>query len=533
MKSECLAFTAIPHTSDLFRDYLYNFEKVQRFYAVDPRNPEALVAYASDIRYDEERRHKVADVLNRQNREFGASAKALENVARLRGGAFAAVSGQQVGLFGGPLYSVLKAVSAVRLARDLTARGTECVPVFWLATEDHDLAEVNHATLLDPNGLPQRLETPSHGAKDTPMSEVRLGEEMVPVVARACELLGEGEIAEMVRAAYRPGETLGTAFGKLFTRLFADFGLILIDPSDKTLHDIAKPVYRAAIERAEQFNEVLLARGKELRDAGYHEQVKVTSETTLLFEKRSGARTVMRRKNGGFNVGRENFTTEELLLRIDSAPWNFSANVLLRPVVQDFLLPTIGYFAGAAEVAYFAQLGVVYEDMHRRKPPVLPRFSATLLDARAQRLMKKYGIRLADLFGGPEATRELLGSRSLPAELQSQFTQGIESVESVLGGLRKPLEKLDPTLCEAADRAQRKMVYQLERLHKRAAGAEVRRNEEITRHSDWLSANLYPNKNLQERDIAGISYLARYGRGLIEDLVECAGRCPDHQVVDL
>jgi bacillithiol biosynthesis cysteine-adding enzyme BshC len=532
MKSECLAFTAIPHTSNLFRDYLYNFERVQRFYAVNPRDYEALGTHGSGMRYDYERRKTVADILERQNREFDASAKALENTARLRAGAVAAVSGQQVCLFGGPLYSILKAVSAIRLARDLTAKGTECVPVFWLATEDHDLAEVNHVTLLNSEGLPERVETSSHAAKDTPVSEVRFGDEINSVTERACALLGDGELADFMRVSYRPGESLGTAFGKLFAKLFADFGLVLLDASDKALHQLAKPVYRAVIEGAEKLNHALIERGKALRAAGYHEQVKVTSESTVLFEKRDGARTVIHRNNDGFSVARQHFTADELLSRIDAEPHRFSANVLLRPSVQDFLLPTIGYFAGPAEVAYFAQVAVAQLEVLGRVTPVVPRLSATLLDARAQRLMKKYGIALTDLFAGPEATRELLAAKSLPTDLHTKFEQSSAAVTDTVAGLRKSLEKLDHTLTDATERAHRKMLYQLDRLRKRAANAELRRNGEIARHAEWLSANLYPGKELQEREIAGISFLARYGRELLSELVECAG-CPDHEIVQM
>ena len=533
MKSECLAFTAIPHTTDLFRDYLYNFERVQRFFSVDPRNVEALRAHASRIRYDEGRRESVAEILETQNRAFGASSETLENIARFRSGALAVVSGQQVGLFGGPLYSVLKAVSAIRLARDLTTQGVSTVPVFWLATEDHDLAEVNHATLWNPDGLPQKLEVSSHGAKDAPVSDVRFGEEITPVVDRAGALLANDEIAGLLRDSYRPGESLGTAFGKLFARLFADFGVVLLDPSDPALHEIAKPVFRQAIEQAGPLDDALLARGKELRDAGYHEQVKVTAESTLLFEKRDGARTVIHRANGGFSVGRARETAEELLRRIEAEPHRFSANVLLRPVVQDFLLPTVAYFGGAAEVAYFAQLAVVAENILGGKTPILPRLSVTLVDARAQRLFQKYGISLPGLFAGPEATRELLSSRSLPVGLQEQFEQSSTVVAGTLAELRKAVEKLDPTLSDAAERSQRKMLYQFDRLRKRAAGAESRRNSEIGHHAEWLSANLYPDKDLQEREIAGISFVARYGNSLLEDLINAAGDCPDHQILEI
>jgi bacillithiol biosynthesis cysteine-adding enzyme BshC len=532
MKSECLAFTAIPHTTDLFRDYLYHFERLQQFYPLNPRDHAGLHAYARNLQFDDARRKQVAGILERQNREVGASAATIANIGRLRVGAFAAVSGQQVGLFGGPLYSIFKAVSAIRLARDLTSAGIDCVPVFWLATEDHDLAEVNHVTLLNPEGLPERLETASRGPKDSPVSEVRLGEEIVPVLARAAELLG-GEMADAIQQSYRPGESLGTAFGKLFANLFADLGLVLLDSSDPALHQVAKPVYRAAIENAEKIDLALLERGRELRAAGYHEQVKVTPETTLLFEKRNGARTVIHRVNSGFSIGRDHASVQELLARIEAEPHRFSANVLLRPVVQDYLLPTVGYFGGPAEIAYFAQVAVVYEKILGRITPVLPRFSATLLDARAQRLMKKYGVGLPDLFGGPEHFRELLAGRQLPAEIGEQFEQGGAAVSGVVQTLEKSLAKLDPTLTNSAQRAGRKMLYQLDRLRKRASLAELRRNDEIARHAEWLSTNLYPGKDLQEREIGGVSLLARAGRDLLSALVDCAGDCPDHQILHL
>ena len=540
MTSDCLAFTAIPHTSRLFSDYLYSYDRVQRFYALNPRDHEQLLSYARGLRSDAARRRAVADILERQNREFGGSEKTLENVGRLRSGAVAAVAGQQVGLFGGPLYSMLKAVSAIRMARDLTAQGMQCVPVFWLATEDHDLAEVNHTTLLNLDGLPERVEISSKGAKDAPMSEVRLGEEVLTAVQRATELLGDSEVATIVRETYRPGESMGTAFGKLFAKIFADYGLILLDASDRELHAIAQPMYTAVIEKAGPLAAALLERGKELREAGYHEQVKVTPETTLLFEKRNGARTVIHRanaKNGkesaDFTIGKQKAAREELLERIRTAPHTFSANVLLRPVVQDYLLPVAGYFGGPAEVAYFAQLDVVHRELLGTAAPILPRFSATLVDARAQRLMQKYGIGLSDLFGGPAAVRELLGSRSMPAEVHEQFEAAEKTVGEALKGLMASLQKLDPTLVEASERSTRKMQYQLSRLRKRVTLAEVRRNDEMSRHAEWLSANLYPDKGLQEREIAGISYLARFGKDLLDRLVERAGECPDHQVIPL
>lgn len=532
MSGDCLSFQAIPHVSELFRDYLYHFEKVQRFYESSPHDGAALLNGARQLRTQAKFPDRVPDILERQNRAFAASPATFTNIQRLRDGAVAAVSGQQVGLLGGPLYSTLKAVSAIRYARDLSAQGVDCVPVFWMATEDHDLAEVNHVTLLNLDGFPEPVQTPSAAGKDSPVSEVRFGREIIPVVAHACELLGDTEVAAAVRDSYRPGESLGTAFAKLFARLFAEFGLVLLDPSDGDLHAVAAPMYRRAIEESEALNAALLQRGRELREAGYHEQVKVTPESTLLFEKRDGARTVIRRANGGFSVGRDSVSREELLRQIADSPHKFSPNVLLRPVVQDYLLPTAAYFAGPAEIAYFAQLEVVHRRLLGRSTPVLPRCAATLFDARAQRLMSKYGLALQDLLAGSDALRARIASKLLPTQVAGRFDETSAIATNVFRRLTGDVEKLDSTLTRSGLRAERRVLYELERLRRRAANAELRKNAEIGKHVEWLSANLFPNKGLQEREIAGVSFLARYG-GLIEQLVEACGGCPGHQIVNL
>ncbi len=532
--TDCIPFTAIPHTSQLFRDFLYAFDRVQRFYSYNPRQRDWLPKVGATLHYDQQRRERVAAVLERQNRAFGGSEQTLGSIRRFRDGAAAAVTGQQVALFGGPLFSLLKALSAVRIAEEARAQGVECVPIFWLATEDHDLAEVNHATLLTAEGKLEKLVTESHGAANAPISDVGLGPEIAAVVAHAAGLLSDTEITASLKSAYGPGETLGSAFAQVFARLFGESGVVLLDASDPELHQIALPVYRAAVVGAEEIDNALLARGKELRAAGYHEQVKVTPSSTLLFKTRNGVREVIHRRNGGFIIGHDRVAQDDLLAQIAAEPQRLSANVLLRPVVQDFLLPTIAYTGGPAEVAYFAQAAVVYEEVLGRVTPVLPRFSATLLDARAQRLMAKYRVHLPDLFHGPEAFRELLAMRSIPGELDRDFGAAEEAVLAAVAKIRASLEKLDPTLVEAAGRAGSKMHYQFRRLRARAGKAQLRRNEEASRHADWLSSVLFPNKNLQEREIAGVSFLARHGRELLQTLYEASkSDCPDHQVIHL
>src|SRR5450755_218061 len=434
VKSQCLPFSQIPHTTRLFTDFLAYSPNIQPFYPHSPHFTDWLKSEAAGVRYDQARRGRVAAILERQNLAWGASPKTVENIGRLRDGALAVVTGQQVGLFGGPSFALFKALTAVRLASEATAAGVECVPVFWLATGDHDLAEVNHVSIPGPDGILQTLSTPTHGVTDAPSSAVTFGPEIESVVGTAVEWLGDSDASRMLRECYRPGETLGSAFARLFTRLFADWGVILLEASDPELHRIAEPLCRAASERAGELEEALLSRGKALGAAGYHQQVKVTPSSTLLFALQNGARVPLQRRPNAtepaeFTLGEEVISQQELLSRLASSPHHFSPNVLLRPVVQDHLLPTLAYTGGAAETAYFAQAGVVYQALAGRITPVVPRFSATIVEAKPKALLERHGLAFEDLLQGPERLRETLAARSLPLELRRAFDEADKAVE--------------------------------------------------------------------------------------------------------
>ena len=536
MKAGCLPFSQIPHTTQLFADFLSAYPKVWQFYPRPAYIQQWLTEEAPRIRYDAERRERVSAILQRQNQSWGASAQTLENIGRLRHGAMAAVTGQQVGLFGGPLFSIYKALTAVKLADLATRSGVDCVPVFWLATEDHDLAEVNQASIPGPDASLQRFAAVTQAPPDTPVGSITFGDEIQPLLQQVAELLGDSEITATLRDSYAPGQSFGGAFARLFANLFGEWGVILLDASDPELHSVAARIYRAAIERAAELDDALLARGNELDAAGYHQQVKVTPSSALLFTLRHGARVGVHRQSNGdsFAVESEKISQADLLSRITSAPQDFSPNVLLRPVVQDYLLPTLAYTGGAAEVAYFAQAAVVYEKLLGRTTPVVPRFSATLVEPKLRSLLDRYGLSLPDLFHGPESLREQLAASTLPSELRSAFDNTDASLTKSLGIIRAALERLDKTLADAADNAESKMRHQLEGLRARAARAELRQTEVLGRHAQLLSNALYPNKTLQEREIAGIHFLARYGKELLHNLYDAIhADCLDHQVISL
>ena len=526
MDSECLPFTSIPHTSRLFEDFLYHFEQVNSFFSRPPQIETWWREELVRIEYPQDRRAAVASILGRQNRNFGAGEKTFASIARLGAGAAAVVTGQQVGLFGGPVFCLLKALSAAVLAEK-----TGAVPIFWLATEDHDFAEINSVNLPETDHLKKfSIEVPHQDG--APVGTMAFDDEITAAVAQVEALFGASEVSEMLRAAYRKGETFGSAFAKFYARALSELGIIFLDPFDPELHAIARPVFRSSLEKSEELIRALLKRNHELEAAGYHAQVNVSESHTLCFYFDQGARTPVRYSGKSFLIGERKLSREELLEEVERSPERFSANVLLRPVLQDYLLPTLCYFGGPSEVAYFAQTETVYRELAGRVTPVVPRFFATLLESRQAKLLDRYGLKLPDVFVGPEKLRETVASRALPQSITRSFDDAAERLEEALTTIQQPLETLDRTLLDAAENAGAKMRYQLQSLRDKAARSEARKNTELQRHADELSTLLYPNKGLQEREIGALYFLLKYGVGLVAKLKNSlkAG-CLEHQMI--
>jgi len=537
LKAQCLPFSQIPHTSRIFLDFLANAPRVSQFFPRDLYFSEWIKDEAGKIQYDSARRQKIAEILDRQNKAWGASSKTLENISRLKSGSVAVVTGQQVGLFGGPLFSILKALSAVKLAETATQAGVDAVPVFWLATQDHDLDEIQSISLPAAEASLQKVTATSRGISEAPVATISLGPEIEETLKAAEQLLGESEVTALLRESYTPGATYGSAFARFFSKLFDEWGVILLDAADPELNAVAAPIYRGAIERSVELEQSLLERNRELEAAGYHQQVKVTPSSTLLFGLKNGARVPIQRDSNNppnFLLDDDKVSQVDLLQRISSHPEEFSGNALLRPVVQDYLLPTLAYTGGSAEVAYFAQAAIVYKALLNRVTPIIPRFSATIVDTKANGLLERYGLTLTDVFQTPDKVREQLAAQALPQELQAAFDAANSNLGKSFATIRESLTRLDKTLVDAAENAESKIRHQLESLQAKAARAELRQSEVLDRHAKALANGLYPNKVLQEREIAGVYFLARYGKDFLKDVYQNIHvDCFDHQVLTL
>src|SRR5712692_1333169 len=529
-----IPFRRLPHQPKLFVRLIDDYSSVKQFYAHAP-NMDVVRQVAASLDYPAERRHEVARILRELNSALGAGAAAMVNLEKLERGAVAVVSGQQVGLFGGPAYAVYKALTAIRLAEELDEVGIPAVPIFWMATEDHDLDEVRHVTWFD-SGKLMRFELPADAAAGRPVGGVRLGPAIEEHVKKAVGVLtgpASETISRILENSYRADESYGSAFGKLFAQLFAQQGMILLDPLDARLHRIAAPLYKKALEDRDELNEKLLRRGKELEGAGYDVQVKVTARSTLLFTIRDGVRQHVAASNSHFKSGDASWTREEALRLVDSSPEMFSANALFRPVVQDYLLPTAAYLGGPAEIAYFAQSSVIYEHVLGRMPAVITRAGFTILDAKAEKLLQKYGLCIENLWAGPQELQRKMESVSVPEALAVNFDRDKEQMECTLAELGAQIQKLDPTLAGAVSTARNKIGFQLEKLRRKTGRALDQRSGLLAEHEQFLENLLYPNKLLQSRELCFLPFLARWGMEGLSELQKLSGSetLGEHRIV--
>lgn len=525
MESHCLSFSEIPHISKLFSAFLDDFSRVSSYYA-HPPNAAGVDAVAGGVQLDPGVRRFVVDVAREQNRAFAPSSDldsaTSRNLDRLSDGAVAIVTGQQVGLFSGPAYTFYKALTAIRCADDLTRRGINAVPVFWLASEDHDLAEINHSSWCTRGGF-ARYELPAPTEKaGHRVGEIALGDSIQPILSSIAGTLDGAFASEVTRAlqeSYTPQDTYASSFGKLMARLLAGRGLILLDQLDARLHQLFLPVFTQAVHKSVELRDALLSRSKELEGSGFHAQVKIMSETTLLFSSVGGSREPIRAKNGSMAIGGTQLTTRQVAEAIERQPDAFSPNALLRPVIQDSILPTAAYIAGPAEIAYMAQAQVVYQTLEVRMPAILPRASFTLIETPIARFLAQYDAGVPDLLAGRQHLRSKMEQKSVPGALAGRFDQGEEELRRIIKSFEEPLATLDSTLVESLHGAEAKMLHQLAQLKGKVARAENFRSGVLDRHERILIESLTPRGELQERTLCLLPFVAEHGPSLFDELI--------------
>jgi bacillithiol biosynthesis cysteine-adding enzyme BshC len=522
MECSCVRQTEIPGTSRLFADLIYHFDRVKDLYPHRPNSLESLVE-AARFDFPDTRRAALVEALTPLNPGNPSLA------ALARPGTVAIVTGQQVGLFSGPAYTVYKALTAIKAARDLTECGVPAVPVFWLATEDHDLAEVDHVWVFGADHRPVKIRMNHNHAGSRPVGGIPLPDMPIGELRAALEGLPyRDDAVALIERAYRPGETMGSAFASLIRELFRPYGLLLIDPMEPALRRIAAPLMREAVERMPELVDALMVRSKEIVDRGYHAQVLVDKTTSLAFLLHDGHRTALRQSNGDFSDAHRKFSTRELAARAA----DLSPNALLRPVMQDYMLPTAAYIGGPGELAYFAQSNVLYGKLLGRQPAAFPRACFTLIDERHRKRMARYGIGPTDLFAGERELQGAIAARLVPERLRASLDHTKAAVSGALDALKSDLDHFDVSLAAALGTSRRKIEYQVGKIARKTAAQIMERDEQAVRDARSLNGLVFPEKHLQERLYSIVPFIAKFGPGLIDEVYSAVRiECPDHQFV--
>jgi bacillithiol biosynthesis cysteine-adding enzyme BshC len=522
MQSICVRQTELPNTSALFADVLYNPERTERFYFHPYRDLTSYRASAGAIEFPEGQRARLVEALAEQN----ACSPALDRLAQP--GTVAVVTGQQVGLFSGPCYTIYKLLHAVKLAEWLSSSGIPAVPVFWLATEDHDFAEVNHAWVFDADHRPRKLEM-RRAANGQPVGSVQLVDPPVEELRAAIAGLPfADEVTAAVEQSYRTGVSMGNAFAELVRRLAGAHDVLQLDPMLPQFRALAAPALRRAVEAADDLTAGVLDRNRELEAAGYHAQVHVEPETSFVFLLENGKRATLRRQGRDYVLNGRRFSPEHLASRAES----LSPNALLRPVVQDSMLPSVAYIGGPAETAYLAQSEVFYRKILGRMPVAVPRTGFTILDGRSRKLMERHSVKLQDFYHGEDALRERMAEQLVPPSVKAAIEGTAGEIERALARLRAEMAEFDATLAKAADRSGRKIRYQFDKIARKAGREAIRRDARATKDAAYLYGLVYPERHLQERLYSILPFVAKHGPELIDRIYEAIQLdCADHRLL--
>lgn len=539
--SERIPLEVVAPGKRLLLDYAARSPALARIHARHYANPADLRAVAGEIDGREYPRSTLAEILEEQNRGFAGDGEALRGARRLSDvRALAVVGGQQAGLFGGPLYTIHKALTIAKLAAELE-RDLErpVVPVFWIASDDHDLAEVDHCDLPDSSRtLRVRLESPSTASR-LPVCEVALGDGILAAIDRTREILGQAPFArealDALRDAYRPGASYSGAFGRWMQHVLRGQGVVLVDPSDIRIKRLLTPLFRAEIRDGSPVSRAVLRRTSLLEGAGYRAQVEVHEGILALFLHDPGRESIATSGDGFLlkATGRK-IPKAELLDLAEEAPERFSPNALLRPVCQDSLFPTVATVLGPSEIAYHFQIAEAYAAFAVPQPILIPRASLTLVEPRTASLLRRTGASLADVLSWGGRTEVELARRRIPADLAEALERGRGEEVGRWASLRREAGELDPTLRRTAELASGRIDRQYRFLAGKVAKAVLRRDGELRSQAARLTASLCPRSSLQERVHPLLPYLAACGPEVMRRIREAIDTAdPSHVGVEV
>ena len=515
-----------PWIRRLAADYAYDFRSVAPFFSGNPADRGAWSDAIARSQTHDRRRDEIAAVIARQQERRGAPARARDAGTLLADRkTVAIVTGQQAGLFGGPLFTLFKAMTAIKLAEQVSRdHKVPAVAVFWIDAEDHDWEEVRSCTVFDEALSPRSVSLPARpGAEPAPVATITLDHTVLAALDDVEQLLPptefRGSLMDGLRRAYTPGRGMADAFGRWMEEVLGNRGLIVYDSSDPASKPLVSQVFARELSMPGQTVKLAALAGSDLTARGYHAQVHGQDDGIALFHI-DGGRRAIRQQDGRFIIGDEQFAATALVEQATKQPGGFSPNVLLRPIVQDTLFPTICYVAGPNELAYLGQLRGVYAHFGVPMPLFYPRATATILDSAALRFLTKYKLPLEALQAQDEAALNDLLKTQIPPAVEESFGEAEKAIDAQMQHLVAAMPALDPTLEGAARSTLERMQRDLQTLHGKMIHAAKRRDETLRRQFIHARALAFPGGHAQERTIGFLSFLNQYGPAVVDRLDE-------------
>ena len=523
-----------PWVKRLAADYVYEFGGLAPFFSGNPADRSAWAAAIARTQAYPRRPQELAQAIRAQQQRRGAPAAALSATERLADARTVAVlTGQQAGLLGGPVYTLLKAVTALKVAEEVSRdHGVPAVAIFWIEAEDHDWDEVRSCTVFDEELACRTVALPPRSSGDpVPVAAIRLDDGIATVLNELEQILPATEFREPLladlRAAYKPGVGMAEAFGRWLERVLGARGLIVYDASDPATKPLVGQVFARELSTPGETARAAAKAGADLVARGYHAQVQTQDGAPALFRldldkdeagAGAGARRAIRQQDGQFVVGDATYAPAALVQEAAERPAGFSPGVLLRPIVQDSIFPTICYVAGPNELAYLGQLRGVYEHFGVPMPLMYPRATATLVDSAAVRFLSKYNLPLEALQAQDEGALNELLKTQIPPEVDEAFAAATRALDAQMTRVVDALPALDPTLAGAARTTLGRMQHDLENLHGKTIQAAKRRHDTLRRQFLRTRALAFPGGHAQERTVGFVWFLNQYGPALVERL---------------
>lgn len=540
-------YTSLPGYNDLFIDYINNFDKVSKFYdfSFDSQGLfNSIITKKESYNTGKVSRLELAELLKTQNKFFNSGESTFLNIEFLKDpDTFAVVTGQQIGLLTGNLYTIIKALNAVQLSRSLSAKYPEFkfVPVFWLEADDHDFLEINNINVFDKANNVANVKYFEKGVEKErylmPTGRIVLDEHIETFKQTLKELLLPTEFTEQlfdyINRSYKEGIDLLTAFARFFNYIVGDTGIIFCNPTDKEIKRMMTPVFEKELVTYPQTCEMIINTSAELEIENYEPQVKPRSIN--MFYTHNNSRHLIEYKEDKFSLRhtRQKFEKEELFDLLYSVPENFSPNVILRPVCQDFLLPTIAYTGGPSEVAYFAQFKDVYSFYEMNVPVVYPRTSVTLIEKRVETFLEKFDIGFEELFDFELAAKKLLGKVN-EVNIEEIFSNFIDDLNAVIYTYGLKLDDVDKNLMVNLRNKYDKFVENLGFSREKFIESQIKQNDSTGSKLSSVVSSVFPEGNPQERFINVVYFINKYGFNFINELFETIELNKfAHQVVSL